>query len=212
MNKHKKKIHTVIFDLDGTLSDSALLTLGAFEHLAPDYGFNIPTQAAIRRATGNANPEFYYILFPDSPREKVFAMGQLIEQKELELLPLISDKLLFSGCKELLLRLSKLGIRLEIASTGDEEHVLSILKETNIINLFDKISYGRPDKTDMLCEIVKGNDPSCFLMVGDMSKDSDAARANGILSVGACFGYCDRELNEFDLYIDTPQDLLDIIQ
>ena len=49
-------------------------------------------------------------------------------------------------------------------------------------------------------------------MVGDMKKDYDAARANGIISIGACYGYCIKELSEFDFYIHTPLDLLDIIK
>ena len=49
-------------------------------------------------------------------------------------------------------------------------------------------------------------------MVGDMKKDCEGAAANGILSVGACFGYCIRELAEFDLYIDSPMDLLGIMR
>ena len=62
----------------------------------------------------------------------------------------------------------------------------------------------------MLREILKGT--SGFIMVGDMKKDYEAARANGILSVGACYGYCVRAISDFDYYIDSPLDLLRILE
>ena len=204
-------IHTVIFDLDGTLSDSALLTVAAFERLAPNYGLSIPSVEAIRRATGNPNPEFYYILFPDFPRDTIYNMGTSVEEEELRLLPSLGGKLLFEGCRELLMRLKENGIRLCIASTGDRDHVFSVLEGTGIIDFFDTIACGRPDKIEMLREMTEGCDKNGCLMVGDMKKDYEAARANGIISVGACYGYCIRELTDFDFYIDTPHDLLDIL-
>jgi len=208
------KIHTVIFDLDGTLSDSAVLTIAALENVAPRYGFPVPTEEAVQKATGHANPEFYYILFPGYPRDKVLDMGRSVEHEELRLLPAISGKLLFDGCLELLTRLKEGGIRLNIASTGDSEHVNSILNATGIMGFFDVVSCGCPDKTEMLCEMIDNGvpkrDKSGYIMVGDMKKDSDSARANGILSVGACYGYCKRALSNFDMYIDSPMELLGI--
>ena len=204
-------MHTVIFDLDGTLSDSAVLTIAALKIAAPQFGLPVPAIEAVRRTMGYANPEFYYILFPEAPRETVFEMGQLVEQEELRLLPTVKDKLLFEGCRELLTRLKEHGLRLNIASTGDNDHVFPILKETGIIGLFDKISCGRPDKIEILRKMTDAHDKSGFIMVGDMKKDSDGARANGITSVGACYGYCLREFAEFDYYIDTPKELLHLL-
>ena len=206
------KIHTVIFDLDGTLSDSAVLTMEVFKQVAPNHGMPIPSMDDIRRTTGHPNPGFYYILFPDHNRDLVHNMGLLVEEEEQKLLPSLSTRLLFEGCRELLTRLKENGTRLCIASTGDKTHVFSILKETGLISFFDKILCGSPDKTEMLREIINGGDKSGFVMVGDMKKDYEAARANGIMSVGACYGYCIKEISEFDFYINAPLDLLDVIK
>lgn len=202
------KIHTVIFDLDGTLSDSAVLTMAAFERVAPVYGLPVPSLEAVRGAMGHANPEFYYILFPDFPRDMVYDMGNSVELEELRVLPSVGGRLLFKGCRELIACLKEHGVQLYIASTGDREHVFSVLSETGIIGFFDKICCGRSDKIEMLREITEDGDKDGYLMVGDMGKDHDGARANGILSVGACYGYCKRELTDFDFYIDEPFELL----
>ena len=206
-----KNIHTVIFDLDGTLSNSALLTVDAFKKIAPAFGLPIPSEEAIRRATGFATPEFYYILFPDHPKEIVIKAGEQVELEELIIIKSISHKLLFDGCRDLLLQLKDMDKRLCIASTGDERHVLSVLNETGIINLFDIVLYGRPDKTEMLSEIIGESSKDGCIMVGDMKKDFEAARQNNIVSIGACFGYCIPEYTDFDYYADTPEDVLRII-
>ena len=205
------RIRTVIFDLDGTLSDSAVLTIAACKKVTPLFGLPMPTVEAIRRATGHPNPEFYTILFPDFPRELVYTAGEQVEEEELSVLPTVRDRLLFRGCKELLRQLKERGIRLCIASTGDEGHVFPVLRETGIVQLFDTVSCGRPEKTVMLRELTTEGERDGYVMVGDMKKDYEAARANGILSVGACYGYCSRELTEFDLYVDTPAELLQIL-
>ena len=205
------RIHTVIFDMDGTLSDSAVLTEAAFRLIAPGQGLPVPSEDAIRRVMGNATPEFYYMLFPGFPRDVINETGKLVDEEELRILPSFGDRLLFPGCRELLVRLKENKIRLYLASTGAEAHVSSVLGGTGIIDLFEKISCGRPNKTGMLGEMVQGGDREGYVMVGDMQKDHEGARANGIVSVGACYGYCKRELTDFDYYIDAPLELLEII-
>ena len=207
----ENRIHTVIFDLDGTLSDSAVLTVAAFNNILTAQGIPVPSLENIRMATGYSAPEFYYILFPNYPRGQILEIGRLVEQEESRMLPSIGDRVLFSGSRELLKYLYEHGIRLYIASTGARDHVFPILEETGIIGFFDTISCGRPDKTEMLRELTHDRNKTGYVMVGDMKKDHESARANGIFSVGACYGYCRRELTEFDSYIDTPLELLRVL-
>jgi len=205
------KIHTVIFDMDGTITDSAVLTVAAFRKIAPGQGLPEPSEEAIKKAMGNPTPEFYYLLFPDLPKETIYNAGILVDEEELRLLPMLKDRLLFPGCRELLMLLKNNKIRIFLASTGAREHVYSILQVTGIIDFFDTISCGFPDKTNMIFEMVKDGPRQGYVMVGDMEKDHAGAKANGIISVGACFGYCRRERTAFDYYIDEPLDLLKII-
>jgi len=205
------RFHTIIFDLDGTLSDSAVLTMAALKNILPNHELPLPSEQAIRTAMGHATPEFYYILFPELNREKSNDIGVQIEQEELRLLPLLCGNLLFDGCRELIKHLGERGLRLCIASTGEREHVFSILNATGITSFFDTIFCEQPDKTEMLREMTKDGDKNGYVIVGDMKKDHEGAAANGILSIGACYGYCIRELTNFDLYIDTPLELLKIL-
>jgi len=205
------KIHTVIFDLDGTLADSAILTTAAFEKVMPAFGLPVLDTETIKSAIGYANPGFYYRLFPEYPQETVFAAGQQVEDIELSILPTVKDNILFPDCRELLAELKKRRIRMNIASTGDYDHVHGILNAAKIADFFEKISCHQPDKTEMLKEMTAEGDKAGYIMVGDMNKDYDAARANGILSVGALYGYCREDDLGFDMYIRSPLELLDIL-
>ena len=205
-------IKCVIFDLDGTLSDSAILTMSAFDKIAPLKGLPVPSLEDVRRTTGYATPEFYFRLLPQFNKELVLEAGSLVEEEELNVLPSVAENLLFPGCRQMLSHLKKKSIDLHIASTGERKHVFSILEETGITDLFDTVFCGNPDKTESVREIITRYEKDECVLVGDMKKDFDAAHANGIISIGACYGYCKPELSEFDFYIDAPLDLLDVLK
>lgn len=204
-------MQTVIFDLDGTLADTAVITIEAFRRLAPGSGLPLPEPERIRAAIGYANPEFYDRLFPGFPTQPVRALGRRVEKEELRLLPEFTGELLFPGVRELLAALRDKGIRLYIASTGSAEHVDAVVAHTGIGGCFADILCGEPDKAGMIGRILGAGDPADFLMVGDKAKDSDGARANGIAAIGACYGYCAQGEYAFDRYIDTPHALLTIM-
>jgi phosphoglycolate phosphatase len=203
--------HTVIFDLDGTLSDSALLTMKALGVIAPRFGLEPPDIQAGKQAIGHANPEFYFRLFGDAPRDTVLQLGEATELEELRILPQVAGELLFPGCREMLEQLKAEGLSLSIASTGDSGHVEAVLRVTGIRGYFSEVACGMPDKTGMLRGLLAKSDKRGYMMVGDMEKDFEAARANGIISVGACYGYCVKEATRFDFYVETPAELVEYI-
>jgi phosphoglycolate phosphatase len=203
-------IKHVIFDLDGTLSDSALLTIAALDEVAPRYGLKPPEREAIRRTIGYANPEFYHRLYTNGPVWLIEQMGDDVEEKEAALLPAFGDRLLFPGCLDLLNALKSRGICMYIASTGDERHVCSVLRATGIEHFFCAAHYGEPSKIAMLGRLITAPKDE-WIMVGDMGKDAEGAIANGILCVGACYGYCVRGKDPFSEYVEAPMDLLSII-
>jgi len=207
----KIPVHTVVFDLDGTLSDTVILTMGALRRIAPEYGLEIPPESFVREVTGYATPEFYRRMFPDTPQAVLDIAGPLISQGEMDELVSVKEKVLFDGCIEMLERLKELDVCMHLASTGSENHVYTIISESGIEDYFASIAYGLKEKTDAVREMIGGGDRSGFVLVGDMIKDQKAARDNGIVSVGACYGYCNRDTADFDFYISHPMELFDII-
>lgn len=202
----------IIFDMDGTLVDSAKITIPAFKMICPKYNLDVPSDECIISAIGYANPIFYYKIFPLENRAELYEFGQEIEKIEKEITDEIDIELLYDGIEELLLELNKKGIKMYIASTGDDEHVNTCLNKAGIISLFEEIHCGKPDKEMMVADIIKRDLSAVWVMVGDKRKDSKAAKYNDIFAVGAGYGYCVKEdYGEFDAIIHNPIDLLDLL-
>ena len=196
-----------LFDFDGTLADTGLLTEQAVRNIAPRFGLPVLPLSRIKACIGYANPGFYAHLYPDHPTELVYRFGEEIEKEEQRLMPAFRGRILFDGCRAMLSELSAAGIGLYIASTGDPEHVFPLLELSESRAYFRQVLCGAPDKVEMVKQLIETDAAEQWLMVGDMHKDVSAAHANGIPAVGACFGYCIRGRADFDCYADSPKQL-----
>ena len=203
----------IIFDMDGTLVDSAIIIKKAFEIACPKYNLEIPSNKTIKHAIGYANPFFYYKIYPKAEKSLIEKFGQEVEILESKIIALISDTILFEGIRELLCILKDERHNLYLASTGDHLHVETCLNHDEIKSYFAEVHCNEPDKEFMVRRI-KENDPyGSWLLVGDKNKDSSTAKFNNIYAVGAGYGYCDeKDYNKFDEIINKPVDLLNIIR
>lgn len=202
-------IRHLIFDMDGTLADTASATIPAFAEVSPRHGLPPVSGEAIREAVGYANPEFYYRLFPGHHQARVCAFAQDVERAEEAHVRRLGEAMLFPGVREMLDWLDREGIDLHIASTGDPAHVDVVLRSAGILPLFRSVHCGESAKERMVGEIIGASDRSEWAMVGDRKKDVDAACSNGIPVIGAGFGYVERgERALFDRVADSPADLV----
>lgn len=195
-----------IFDFDGTLADTAKLTMAALRAIAPGLGLSLPGDEHLRATIGFGGLDFYNALYPGADEQTRQALRDKLEAEEQRLHSSLKGQLLFPGCREMLFALRGAGARLYIASTGGPGHVHPLLAQEGIAPLFQDVYCGERDKTGMLKAIIGGAGGPC-VMVGDMSKDHRAAHANGISCIGACYGYCVPRPNTFDYYVYKPQDL-----
>lgn len=206
-------IKNIIFDMDGTLADTAKATILSFEKYVPYFGFDPLSSQTIKNAIGYANPEFYYLLYPDQDKKKLIGFSELVEAYENIVICALKKKILFDDINTLLMELKAKGSKLYIASTGSLTHVECVLKSAGIIDLFEKISCEEPEKVSMVQKIMEATPSTNWLMVGDKQKDSYAAKINHILSVGAGYGYCvPEDYYSFDIIIQKPHELLNILE
>ena len=183
-------LDVAIFDLDGTLIDTARTSIAAIRDCARRFHFPELADGDVARAIGLPNPEFYYRLYPDLPRADVAAFGARVERREAEITAEIGDSLAFPGIGELLAALHGRGVALYVASMGDRMHVDGALDATGLAKYFDGVYYGDCGKAESLRRILGARTNKDFVMVGDTEIDADAARANGIPCIGAGYGYC----------------------
>lgn len=202
-------IKNIIFDLDGTLADTAIATTKAFREFAPIYNLPELSIDVIKSAIGFADPQFYYILYPDINKSVLKEFAKNVEDYENQATYELGDNILFPDVKTMLNKLHSQGHKLFIASTGSPSHVDCVLESACIRDLFELICCGESEKIEMVKNIIGDSSKVNWTMVGDKKKDADAAKFNNIISVGAAYGYClPQDFDKFTKIINSPLELI----
>jgi phosphoglycolate phosphatase len=188
----------VVFDLDGTLADTAqdlIATLNVVlvrEGLAP-----LPFEQARDLIGAGAKPLIQ--------RGFDVSKAKLSEERLQELYAFFLDhyhhhiavhSVLFPGVVAAIDKLAQQGFMLAVCTNKMESHALELLKALKIIDRFafisgkDSFDFFKPDPRHLTETIrLAGGDPNRAVMVGDSKTDIDTAKAAGIPVVGVTFGY-----------------------
>ncbi len=213
-------IQTVLFDLDGTLADTA-----------PDLGFALNTMRATRglaplaiaamRAYASLGARgLLSIGFGLAPGDDQYdAMRD--EFLEAYALNLCRDTRLFPGMGELLAGLEERGLRWGVVTNKAERFALPLIASLNLAGRAACVIGGdttgkiKPDPAPLLaaCRAIKATPLECAY-VGDDLRDVQAGRAAGMKTVAVRYGYLngsDPNTWEADTLIDQPMDLLQVL-
>ena len=207
----------VLFDLDGTLTDSRLGILRsaryAFERLSAEQGrpFPLPDDS-----------ELGWIIGP--PLRDSFA--KLVGRENVETLmrfylerysPIGAfENYVYEGIPAALDALRTLGIRLFVATSKNGRDARRILEHFDLAPYFEGIhgaraDGGRADKSELIAFVLESEGlriRNRIAMIGDRKFDAIGARHVGIAAIGALWGYGGRaELEEAgaDPIIQTPE-------
>lgn len=207
----------IMFDLDGTLSDSAPGILGGLRHSFAANGLPPLDEATERTLLG---PPLYDSLPPligAVPLADVIAAYRDYYGRDG-----MFDTSVYDGIPTVLADLRASGVRLAVATSKPEHYAVPILEHLGLAELFETV--GGDDMVGSLGTkaLVIGQalarlgwpDPASVLMVGDRSHDIEGARAHGIAAIGAGWGYASPgELAAAApiAICATPADLLDVL-
>lgn len=181
----------ILFDLDGTVSDSAPGILAALRHAFAVTGVPAPDVATERSLLG---PPFYESLPPligDVPLTAVITAYREFYAGSM------FDTVAFDGVPALLKALRSEGIRLAVATSKPERYAVPIVEHLGLAGAFeviggDALDGSRGTKALVIRHVLAqlgDPEPSGVLMVGDRSHDVLGARAHGIGCVGVGWGY-----------------------
>jgi phosphoglycolate phosphatase len=186
-------IDTVLFDLDGTLSDSAPGILGALRTSFAEAGVDWVDDDTARSLLG---PPFWHSLPPlvgEHLLEQVVASYRrhYVERGAM------FDTTRYDGVLETLQVLAEHGHRLAVATSKPEPHASRIVEHLGLADFFetvcgDTLDGGRDSKALVVGEALRrlgDPDPATVLMVGDRSHDVLGAAAHGLDCAGALWGY-----------------------
>lgn len=205
--RDKNRPPIIVFDLDGTLIDTAPDLIASLNHALRGEGFDAVDRVLMGAHVG---------LGGRSMIERVFALGQRrIDAEVMERhhqafiehytagIPGISRP--YPGVLEAIERAREAGFTFAICTNKPEDMAVSLIKRLELDTLFgaicggDTFSFRKPDPRHLTETIERaGGDPERALMVGDSRTDIDTAKAAGIPVVAVDFGYTDRHVREFE--------------
>lgn len=201
----------LIFDLDGTLTDSKGGILGCLEKVLATRGIHVPV--SLDRFIGPPVEEWVTYLLPDGTKEDHAALAR--EYRACYDREGWSNNAVFAGVREMLGDLHRAGVSLYVCTSKQEHFAVRILDAFDLSQFFvaiygDKAEYASHSKIDLLARVVREQslDSSSARMVGDRSFDFEAARANDLRSVAAGWGYgSPEECAQADVVAPTPGDV-----
>lgn len=208
----------VLFDLDGTLADTAPGLGHALNLLLERHGRPALPQETIRPYASHGTPGLLGIGFGITPQTPEFAA---LRQEYLDLYEahILTHARLFDGMAELLDRLEQRSLPWGIVTNKPERFALPLLEHLGLkqraatIIGGDTCSHPKPHPEPMHCASREiGVPPEACLYVGDAERDVESARAANMHTLIAAYGYLgenDRpeEWNALGI-IQTPLDIL----
>ncbi len=209
-------VDLVIFDLDGTLIDTAPDLYMALCDTLKEYGVQPPEFGEFCKHIGGGAYGFLEPFLPDEVLEEALLK---LRRHYLEKY-MFKDSRPYGGIFEVLETLKSRGLKLAVATNKITEGAVRVLKAAKMDRYFDFIA-GRdlppahkPDPRHLLFITQKlGINPERSLMVGDRSDDVLAAKGAKVLSAYALWGYTE-PLNGLkpDFYLKRPTDLLKVLR
>lgn len=199
----------VLFDLDGTLTDSAPGIVASFRHALTEIGAEIPDGDLVGRIVG-----------PPMART-LHSMG-LGEQADAAIAAYRADyttrgwsmNSVFDGIEALLTDLQAGGVRLAVATSKAETSARRILEHFGLDGFFEVIAGASPDgsraeKADVVAHALRQLEPlpDRVLMVGDRRHDVEGAAAHGIDAVVVGWGYGQADFDGADLVATRVADM-----
>ncbi|MGO9545357.1 MAG: HAD-IA family hydrolase [Rhodomicrobium sp.] len=189
---------TIVFDLDGTIADTAGDLIDAANAALIAEGFGRAPAGAIRQGVGyGAIAMLRSALSAGGHDAGAGQMQRLAEKLVAHYEENIAVKTrLFPGFSEAAETLRLGGAKLALCTNKREQLALRLLAELGIGSLFDAVAgrdtfaFHKPDPRHIAGVVeLAGGELSAAVMVGDSEADIDAARAAGIPIIAAGFGY-----------------------
>lgn len=204
----------VIFDMDGTLIDSREDITTSVNYVRQKNHNLPPLEESFVVDAINRHERNLAMLFYNTPtyeeRDKVVFEKHYKEQ-------CVQNVYLYEGVLEVLQTFKNKGVKIGVATNAPTKFAVTMLHSLRVDEYFelivgaDKVEHSKPDPA-MLQAILKHchyKEGDKAWMVGDNSKDMQAAHSAGIDAVFAAWGFS--SYGEYDVVAQTPQTLLNIV-
>jgi len=207
---------TLLFDLDGTLTDNFEGIANCIRYALTQMGVPHPEIAALRACVGPPLRETLPLLIGNADTATTERAIALYRERFSEMG--WRENVVYAGVPDMLAAATQAGARAFLCTSKPQRYAEKIVAHFGLARFLTGV-YGTnldgtlDDKADLLNHLLarESLDGARCLMIGDRKHDIRAARRNGTRSIGVLWGYGSRdELAEAgaEVLIDAPADFL----
>jgi phosphoglycolate phosphatase len=205
----------LIFDLDGTLTDSMPGIVGCLGKVLA--AWQIDPHGPLERFVGPPVEQWTEELLPNGTAESQAALAR--DYRGCYDREGWKKNSVYPGVREMLASLQQRGFPLYVCTSKQQHFAVRILDLFSLTSQFtaiygDKAEYASHSKEDLLARLLQENSlaPESAWMIGDRIFDIRAARANGVRTLAAAWGYgSPEECAQADAIAPTPAAILDLV-
>lgn len=202
-------IECVLFDLDGTLVDTAPDFVSVVNKLLMEHGKEAIDQALIKQTVSDGARALVSLAFDIEKNHDDFEVlhQRLLSlyEKELE----HSNAALYPGIDHLLGRLEEAEIKWGIVTNKPEKYTLKLLTKLDLLKRCgslvcpDHVSFTKPHPEPILlaCEQLDVSTER-VVYLGDHIRDIQSAKNADVIAVAAAYGYLHKDSKAEDWYAD----------
>lgn len=220
MKSFPKHLQGVLFDLDGTLLDSAVDLYGALKRQCDEMDVPAPPYEMVREVVSRGTRSILRCAFPNLDEAGLLAL--VPRYLELYEAMMADQTRPFEGVDELLAVIEAQGLAWGIVTNkpgfltdGLVERIGWAARAAAVVS-GDTLPVKKPDPAPVLlaCERA-GLDPARCLFVGDDRRDVLAGDAAGLYTIAVSWGYLDGgdpQQWQADLVLDHPSELTALLR
>ena len=205
-----KQKFTILFDLDGTLVDTAPDLMHAHNHVMKKFGYPTKSTEQIRNLVGKgASAMIGRSIWGQAKKEFSKVNDEKIKKKMTDEFisyygnNILNESKLLNGVKDFLNWCKKENISMAVCTNKTEHLAVDLLKKIGIQDYFEYIAgyntfdYCKPDPRHLttIIEILDG-EKNKSIMIGDSETDANAAKAAEIPMILLEDGYTEKNIDE----------------
>ena len=201
---------TILFDLDGTLVNTAPDLMNAHNHVMKKYGYKERNLTDIKKLAGRGSKVMLAKSLNDLTKtsEKIKKPENEIDEMTKEFINYYSKNIsrestLKNGVFDFLTWCKKKSISMGVCTNKQEHLSIDLLKKIKIYHFFEYVAGGntfkhnKPDPRHLTDTIeIIGGDLKKSIMIGDSETDSNASKAADIPFILIEDGYTEKKTNE----------------
>ncbi|MDC3385245.1 HAD-IA family hydrolase [Candidatus Pelagibacter sp.] len=205
-----KQIFTILFDLDGTLVDTAPDLMRAHNHVMKKFGYPTKSTEEIRNLVGQgAGAMLGRSIWGQAKKEFGKVQNEKIKKEMIDAFVdyygknIINESTLINGVKEFLKWCKEKNISMAVCTNKQEHLAIDLLKKIGIYDYFEYVAgsntfdYCKPDPRHLTNVIeILGGEIKRSIMIGDSETDANAGKNAGIPVVLLEDGYTEKNTTE----------------